>query len=80
MPSTSVNDVNLHDFVKALSAHFKMSGKLKVPEFVDVVKTGMHTELAPYDEDWLYTRCASVARHLFIRSPACVGALTKIYG
>uniref|UniRef100_A0A2L2Y3J0 Ribosomal protein S19 n=1 Tax=Parasteatoda tepidariorum TaxID=114398 RepID=A0A2L2Y3J0_PARTP len=80
MPSTSVKDVKQHDFVKALSAHFKKSGKLKVPEWVDVVKTGMHKELAPYDEDWFYTRCASVARHLYIRSPAGVGALTKIYG
>lgn len=33
------------------------SGKLKVPEWVDVVKTGIHKELAPYDEDWFYTRC-----------------------
>ncbi|GIY13327.1 40S ribosomal protein S19 [Caerostris darwini] len=80
MPSTSVKDVNQHDFVKALAAHLKKSGKLKVPDWVDVVKTGMHKELAPYDEDWFYTRCASVARHLYMRSPAGVGALTKIYG
>lgn len=37
--------------------HSFRSGKLKVPEWVDVVKTGMHKELAPYDEDWFYTRC-----------------------
>ncbi|CAL1265643.1 unnamed protein product [Larinioides sclopetarius] len=80
MPSTSVKDVNQHDFVKALAAHLKKSGKLKVPEWVDVVKSGRHKELAPYDEDWFYTRCASVARHLYMRSPAGVGALCKIYG
>ncbi|XP_054714840.1 40S ribosomal protein S19-like [Uloborus diversus] len=80
MPSTSVKDVNQHDFVKALAAHLKKSGKLKAPEWVDVVKTGIHKELAPYDEDWFYTRCASVARHLYLRSPAGVGAFTKIYG
>ncbi|KAG8189649.1 hypothetical protein JTE90_018498 [Oedothorax gibbosus] len=80
MPSCSVKDVSQHDFVRALAAFLKKSGKLKVPEWVDVVKTGVHKELAPYDEDWFYTRCASVARHLYIRSPAGIGALTKIYG
>lgn len=53
---------------------------MKVPEWVDCVKTGIHKELSPYDEDWFYTRTASVARHLYIRAPAGVGALTKIYG
>lgn len=32
------------------------SGKLKVPEWTDLVKLGVHKELAPYDEDWFYTR------------------------
>uniref|UniRef100_A0A1W7R9N6 Ribosomal protein S19 n=1 Tax=Hadrurus spadix TaxID=141984 RepID=A0A1W7R9N6_9SCOR len=80
MPSVSVKDVDQHQFVEALAAFLKKSGKLKVPEWVDVVKTGIHKELAPYDDDWFYTRCASVARHLYIRSPAGVGAFTKIYG
>lgn len=31
------------------------------------------------DIDWFYTRCASVARHLYMRR-AGVGALTKVYG
>lgn len=32
------------------------SGKLKVPEWVDTVKLAKHKELAPYDENWFYTR------------------------
>ncbi|XP_025100558.1 40S ribosomal protein S19-like isoform X1 [Pomacea canaliculata] len=76
----SVKDVNQHDFTKALAAFLKKSGKLKVPEWADIVKLGRFNELAPYDEDWYYTRAASVARHLYIRCPAGVGAFTKIYG
>jgi small subunit ribosomal protein S19e len=53
---------------------------LKVPDWVDVVKNGRHKELAPYNEDWYYVRAASVARHLYFRSPAGVGAFTTIYG
>ncbi len=44
------------------------SGKMQVPDWVDVVKTNVAKELAPYDEDWFYVRTASVARHLYIRS------------
>uniref|UniRef100_T1IHB2 40S ribosomal protein S19 n=1 Tax=Strigamia maritima TaxID=126957 RepID=T1IHB2_STRMM len=80
MPPVSVKDVDQAAFVRALSAFLKKTGRLKVPEWIDCVKTGHFKELAPYDDDWFYTRVASVARHLYIRSPAGVGALCKIYG
>ena len=48
---------------------FSRSGKLRVPEWVDMVKTAAYKELAPYDDDWYYTRCAAVARHIYMRAP-----------
>ena len=56
------------------------SGKIKLPEWHDIVKTNICKELAPYDEDWYLTRCASIARHIYIRSPIGVNTVTKIYG
>lgn len=56
------------------------SGKLKVPEWVDIVKTGCHKELGPVNPDWFYVRCAAVARHVAVKHPVGVGALTKIFG
>ena len=53
---------------------------MKVPEWVDIVKTGKHKELAPFDSDWYYIRAASVARHLYLRGGVGVNAITKIYG
>ena len=67
MPSVSVKDVSQQDFTVALAAHFKKSGKMKIPEWVDLIKTNVGKELAPYDEDWFYVRCASMARHIYIR-------------
>ncbi|XP_054159909.1 40S ribosomal protein S19-like [Oppia nitens] len=78
--SVGVKDVDQSEFVKSLAAFLKKSGKLKVPDWVDLVKTGVFKELAPFDEDWYYIRCASVARHIYLRSPVGVGSLTKIYG
>lgn len=54
--------------------------QVKVPEWSDLVKLGRFNELSPVDVDWYYTRTASIARHLYIRSPAGVGAFRKVYG
>ena len=43
---------------------FFRSGKLKVPEWADVVKLGIHKELAPYDEDWFFTRTGNMFARL----------------
>ncbi|XP_038135265.1 40S ribosomal protein S19 [Cyprinodon tularosa] len=80
MPSVTVKDVNQQEFVKALSAFLKKSGKLKVPEWVDTGKLARHKELAPCDDNWFYTRAASTARHLYLRGGVGVGAMIKIYG
>lgn len=51
-------------FISAYASHLKRSGKLEVPTWVDIVKTGPFKELAPYDADWYYVRagpCTSPA-------------------
>ncbi|GAU99007.1 hypothetical protein RvY_10069 [Ramazzottius varieornatus] len=80
MPKVSVKDVNQQEFVQELANYLKKKGQLKVPDWVDVVKTGRFKELSPSDEDWFYTRAASIARRLYIRSPTGIGAFTRVYG
>jgi len=80
MAPVSVKDVDQQQFTIALAAFLKKSGKMAVPEWVDIVKTGIAKELAPYDEDWFFTRTASVARHIYIRAPVGVASVQKIYG
>merc|ERR1711890_181687 len=80
MPSISVKDVDQQQFTVALAAFLKKSDKVKLPEWVDVVKTNVAKPLAPYEEDWNYTRLASMARHIYIRAPVGVATMTKIYG
>ncbi|KAL1916567.1 40S ribosomal protein eS19 [Calcarisporiella thermophila] len=76
----TVKDVNAHDFVKAYAAHLKRAGKLEIPKWVDMVKTGAYKELAPYDPDWFYVRAAAVARHIYLRNGVGVGALKRLHG
>ncbi|XP_011156555.1 40S ribosomal protein S19a [Solenopsis invicta] len=80
MPSVTLKDVDQQKFVKAFAAFLKKTGKMRVPEWVDIVKTAKFKELAPYDPDWYYIRCAALVRHIYIRSPIGVGAVTKIFG
>ncbi|CAI0428610.1 unnamed protein product [Linum tenue] len=51
--SGTVKDVSPHEFVKAYAAHPKRSGKIELPPWIDIVKTGKLKELAPYDHDCL---------------------------
>lgn len=37
---------------------------MKLPEYVDYVKTGRHKELAPYDKDWYYVRAGTSHCHV----------------
>ncbi|XP_060172588.1 small ribosomal subunit protein eS19x [Lycium barbarum] len=76
----TVKDVSPHDFVKAYAAHLKRSGKMELPEWTDIVKTGKLKELAPYDPDWYYIRAASMARKIYLRGGIGVGGFRRIYG
>ncbi|KAI6114243.1 ribosomal protein S19 [Pisolithus croceorrhizus] len=75
-----VRDISADDFITAYASHLKRSGKLEVPTWVDLVKTGSYKELAPYDPDWFYIRAAAVARHIYLRKDVGIGALTKLHG
>lgn len=62
MLGVTENDIIQQEFVRALAAVLKKSGKLKVPEWVDTVQLAKHKELVPYDENWFYTLAASQHR------------------
>lgn len=57
-----------------------IAGNIELPTWTDIVKTGTYKEQAPYDPDWFYTRCASVARHVYLRKHVGVGRMQKVHG
>lgn len=56
--------VNLQAYGKFLLMPTCRSTKVKLPSYVDYVKTGRHKELAPYDKDWYYVRAGRCLRRL----------------
>jgi small subunit ribosomal protein S19e len=78
--AVTVKDVPAQKFVEAYAAHLKKAGKVTLPAWVDVAKTGSFRELPPQNPDWFYIRCAAVARNVYLRPTTGVGALRKRYG
>ncbi|MQL87405.1 hypothetical protein Taro_019947 [Colocasia esculenta] len=76
----TVKDVSPHEFTKAYAGHLKRSGKIELPPWVDIAKTSVAKELAPYDPDWYYIRAASIARKIYLKQGLGVGAFQRIYG
>ena len=44
------------------------------------IKTGCSREVSPQEDDWFYTRCASLARKIYLRPCLGVGTLQHIFG
>ena len=80
MQSHTVKDVPADDFIIAYAEYLKKNKKLVIPKWSDFVKTGKGKEIAPIDADWLYIRCASVARKIYLRGHLGVGTMQHIYG
>jgi small subunit ribosomal protein S19e len=52
----TVKDVAASQFIAEYAAHLKRNQWLKLPDWLDLVKTGVARELAPQDPDWYYVR------------------------
>lgn len=50
------------------------------PAWAMYVKTGIQSQRPPDQHDWWYTRCASLLRKLYIKSPVGVSKLRFEYG
>jgi len=75
-----VRKVPAQTFVEALATHLKNTGKINIPEWHDIVKTGTFKELCPNDPDWLFIRAASMLRHVYLRQGTGIGTFTRVYG
>lgn len=51
-----MRDIAAPKFISAYAEVLKNNDKFVVPKWADLVKTGVHKELAPYDPDWYYIR------------------------
>ncbi len=65
--------------IKKAALELKKKG-IKAPEWASFVKTGVHKERPPVDDDWWYHRMAAVLRSVAVLGPIGVAKLRTKYG
>jgi len=77
---TTVYDVPAYALINKVALRLEESKKVVPPEWAAYVKTGIHKELPPTQENWWHIRCASILRRIYIDGPVGVERLRSFYG
>lgn len=75
-----VHEIPSQKFIAALAEKLKTIEEFKMPEWAEFVKTGISKERVPDDEEWWYTRAASILRAVYVKGVVGVSRLRTKYG
>jgi len=67
-------------FVSVYADFLKKSGRIELPSWLNIVKTGIGKQHAPENVNWFYYRLAALARKFYLNRGKGVGNLRKEYG
>ena len=76
----TVYDVPAEQLILRTAQKLKENSNIVPPEWAEFAKTGRHTERAPSQDDWWYTRAASILRKLYVKGPMGSSKLAAEYG
>ena len=75
-----MQDVSQTLLIRTLAAELKRQHVVTPPDWASYAKTGHHRERPPLDEDWWYTRAASILRQVYLKGPIGTEKLRTHYG
>jgi len=76
----TVYDVPADILINKVAEKLKEFEEIKPPEWAKFVKTGVHKERAPEQDDWWYIRVAAILRKVYINQPVGLERLRTAYG
>merc|ERR1712118_217211 len=76
----SVREVYVELFIKKYACHLQKQGKIKIPIFLEHVKTASARAHAPSETIWWYLRIASIARRIHLKQGIGVEKFRHIFG
>ena len=76
----NLKEIPADKLIGKASEKLKPLEQLKPPEWASYAKTGAHRERVPQQEDWWWTRAASLMRKVGIEGSVGVSRLRKDYG
>lgn len=77
---STVFDVPADLLINQVAKDLTKYKSLKPPEWAKFVKTGVHKERRPENNDWWYVRCAAILRRVYMDGPVGVNSLRTQYG
>ena len=77
---TTVFDVPAAEMIDKLAGILKENENVVPPQWAGNVKTGVHKDLPPTNDDWWYVRCAAVLRKIYTDGPIGIERLRSVYG
>lgn len=76
----TIYDVDAQELLQKAAEELKKAPEFKPPAWASFVKTGMHKERPPVNNDWWYIRTASVLRTVYRLGPVGISKLRVKYG
>ncbi len=77
---TTLYDVPANKLIELTATKLKSDERVIPPEWASWVKTGMHREHPPQNDDWWYVRCAALLRRIAMDGPVGTQRLRSVYG
>ncbi len=75
-----IREVSTETLIEKVAQELKDFEEISKPEWADYSKTGTHKERPPDQDDWWYTRSASLLSKVYMKGPIGVERLRKYYG
>jgi small subunit ribosomal protein S19e len=76
----NMKDVDAKKFIEVCKEELKKVEVVKPPAWATFAKTGQSRKFPPQQEDWWYTRTASILRRIYLDGPVGVQRLRTYYG
>ena len=77
---TTVYDVPATALIEEAAKRLSEVKAVAAPEWAEFVKTGIHTEKPPVQDDWWQTRVAAVLRKVYLEGPVGTETLRAHFG
>ena len=77
---TTVYDVPATPLIHEAAKRLHEVKAIEAPEWAPFVKTGIHTEKPPVQDDWWHTRVAAVLRKVYLEGPVGTETLRTHFG
>ena len=75
-----MKNIDQKKFIEACKERLKKIEDIKPPDWALFVKTGQSRKFPPQQDDWWYTRTASILRKIYLNGPVGVERLRTHYG